>query len=139
MTYIINLGKAWFHVNNRHTCDHRVDASINTMKYLNSPHNGCIGPQISPWILSSNFSGSVCILRGEGLKINFLVAHVVYMKSEVYEIWLLLNYALYNCQWFFSSSPHQDIPAYQARFECINILENHFIRNMWNRFYVCVI
>jgi hypothetical protein len=36
MTYIINLGKAWFHVNNRHTCDHRVDASINTMKYLNS-------------------------------------------------------------------------------------------------------
>jgi hypothetical protein len=23
--------------------------------------------------------------------------------------------------------------------ECINILENHFIRNMWNRFYVCVV
>jgi hypothetical protein len=24
-------------------------------------------------------------------------------------------------------------------FECINILENHFICNMWNEIYVCVV
>jgi hypothetical protein len=23
--------------------------------------------------------------------------------------------------------------------ECINILENHFIRNMWNGFFLCVV
>jgi hypothetical protein len=48
MTCIINLAKAWMHVNIRHTCDHHLDASIRIMKYLNSPDNGCIGPQISP-------------------------------------------------------------------------------------------
>jgi len=31
-----------------------VDTSINTMKYLNDPHGGCIGPQISPCIRSRN-------------------------------------------------------------------------------------
>jgi hypothetical protein len=66
-------------------CDHRVDASINTMKYLSDPLIGCIGPHMSPNILLRNFSGLVCILRGEGLKINFSVAHVVHMKSEVFE------------------------------------------------------
>jgi hypothetical protein len=43
MTCAINLAKAWLCVDSRHTCDHRIDASINTMKYLNDPHNGCIG------------------------------------------------------------------------------------------------
>jgi hypothetical protein len=65
------------------TCDHRVDASINTIRYLNGPLIGCIGPHLSLCIFSRNFSGSVCILRGEGLKINFPVAHVMHMKSEV--------------------------------------------------------
>jgi hypothetical protein len=41
---------------------------------------------MSPCILSRNFSGSVCILRGEGLKINFLVAQVVHIKLVVLEI-----------------------------------------------------
>jgi hypothetical protein len=81
MTCVINLAKAWFRVNNKHTCDHRVDVSINTMKYLNDPHNGCIRPQMSPWILSRKFSGFLCILRGEGLKIIFPVAHAVHIKS----------------------------------------------------------
>jgi hypothetical protein len=54
MTYIIKLAKAWFGVDNRHTCDHLVDESINTMKYLNDPHNDCIGSQMSPCILSRN-------------------------------------------------------------------------------------
>jgi hypothetical protein len=67
-------------------CDHRVDASINTIKYLNGQHDGCIGPHISPCIILRNFSGSVYILRGEGLKINFSVAHIVHMKSKILEI-----------------------------------------------------
>jgi hypothetical protein len=64
-------------------CDHRVNASISTMKYLNDPLIGCIEPHMSPYIVSRNFSDSVCILRGEGFKINFPVAHVMHMKSEV--------------------------------------------------------
>jgi hypothetical protein len=40
---------------------------------------------MSPCILLRNFSSSVCILRGEGQKINFPVAHAVHMKSEVLE------------------------------------------------------
>jgi hypothetical protein len=85
MTCAIILAKAWFYVDNKHTCDHLIDALINTTKYLNSPLIGCIGPYMSPCILSRNFSGSVCILRGEGLKINFLVAQAVHIKSEVLE------------------------------------------------------
>jgi hypothetical protein len=79
------LAKTWFHVDNKHTCDHLIDASINTMKYLNSPLVGCIGPHISPCILSMNFSGLVCVLRGEGLKVNFPVAQAMHIKSEVLE------------------------------------------------------
>jgi hypothetical protein len=83
MTCAIILANTWFHVDNRHMCDHRVDASINTVKYPNGPHIDYIGPHMSLCILSRNLSGSVCILRGEGIKINFLVAHDVHMKSEV--------------------------------------------------------
>jgi hypothetical protein len=43
----MNLAKAWFLVDNKHTWDHLVDASISTMKYLNGPVDGCIDPQIS--------------------------------------------------------------------------------------------
>jgi hypothetical protein len=38
---------------------------------------------MSPCILSRTFSGSICILRGEGLKISFSVAQAVHIKSEV--------------------------------------------------------
>jgi hypothetical protein len=51
------------------------------MKYLNGLEVGVIGPQISPWILSRNLSGSALILRCDGLKIIFLVAHAVQIKS----------------------------------------------------------
>jgi hypothetical protein len=44
----MNLAKAWFLVDNKHTWGHLVDALISTMKYLNGPVDGCIGPQISP-------------------------------------------------------------------------------------------
>jgi hypothetical protein len=50
---------------------------------LNGTLIGCIIPHMSHCILSRNFSGSICILRGEGLKINFSVAHVMHIKSEV--------------------------------------------------------
>jgi hypothetical protein len=83
MACAIILAKTWFRVDIKHTCDHLVDALINTMKYLNDPLIGCIGPHMSPYILSKNFSGSVCILRGEGLKINFPIAQAVHTKSEV--------------------------------------------------------
>jgi hypothetical protein len=79
----IILANAWFCVDNRHMCNHQVDVSINTTKYLNGPLISCIGPHMSPYILSRNFSGSVCILKGEGLKINFPVTHAMHIKSEV--------------------------------------------------------
>jgi hypothetical protein len=36
----MNLEKAWFLVDNKHTWDYLVDASISTMKYLNGLVNG---------------------------------------------------------------------------------------------------
>jgi hypothetical protein len=83
MTCAIILANIWFCVNNRHTSDHQVDALISTIKYMNDPLIGCIGPHISPYILLRNFNGSICILRGKGLKINFSVAHAMHMKLEV--------------------------------------------------------
>jgi len=41
-----------------------VDTLINTMKYLNDPHGGCIGPQISPCIRSKNEIDSFLIFSG---------------------------------------------------------------------------
>jgi hypothetical protein len=40
---------------------------------------------------SRNLSSLACILREEGLKINFLVAHVVHVKSEDWR-----NFALFR-------------------------------------------
>jgi hypothetical protein len=84
MTCVINFAKACFHVDKRRTWDHLVDASIRAMKYLNGPDKGWMGPQMSPWIRSRNFNGSACILRCDGLKINFPFAHDVHIKSEDY-------------------------------------------------------
>ena len=42
----MNLAKAWFFVDSRHTYDNLVDTSISIMKHLNGPLNGLIGPQI---------------------------------------------------------------------------------------------
>ena len=54
----------------RQTCDHLVDASINTIKHLNGPDGGCIGPQISPWILSKKDGDLIAISKGDGLIIS---------------------------------------------------------------------
>lgn len=39
--------KSTFLIESRETFDHIVYASIKTIKYLNGPKGGCIGPQIS--------------------------------------------------------------------------------------------
>jgi len=41
-------------VGNKQICGHLVDASIKIMKYINDPHGGGIGPQISLYIRSKN-------------------------------------------------------------------------------------
>lgn len=56
------------------------------MKYLNGPEAGSIRPHMSPRILSKNCNGSARILRDDGLKINFPVAHAVQTKSEFWGI-----------------------------------------------------
>ena len=47
-----SFANAEFLVDNKVTCDNLVDASTKTMKYLNGPHGGWIGPHMSPCILS---------------------------------------------------------------------------------------
>ena len=51
-------------------CDHLLGASIKTIKYLNGPLGGLIGPHISPWIHFENADDSVSTLAGDGLIIN---------------------------------------------------------------------
>ena len=65
-----NLANARLRVDNKDTCDHLVDASIKTIKYLNGPHGGCMGPQISPCIRSRKLIDSKLILAGDGRIIN---------------------------------------------------------------------
>jgi hypothetical protein len=139
MTCVTNLAKTWFCVNNRQACDHLVNVSINTMKYLNGPHNGCIILQMSHWILSRNFSGFICIMRGKGHKINFPVAHAVQIKSDCLrnlaslKLWHAIDNDLPHHP--YSRMSYSIMPG----LEYINILKNHFIRNMWNMFNVCVV
>jgi len=58
------------HVDNNQIYDHLVDASIIIMKYLNDPHDGCIGPQISLYIRFEK-EILISIFLGDGLIINF--------------------------------------------------------------------
>ena len=58
-----------------------MDASINTMKYLDDPHGGCMGPQISLCIHSKNEIDSFLIFSGDGLIFNFPCKHAVHEKS----------------------------------------------------------
>ena len=48
MIYASKCAKETLRVDNKQTWDHLQDASTNTIKYLNGPLAGCIGPQISP-------------------------------------------------------------------------------------------
>jgi hypothetical protein len=92
----ILLAKAWLHVDSKHMWDHLIDVSTRTMKYLNGPDNGCMGPHMSPWIHSRNLSGSTWILSDEGLKISFPITHEVQTKSFYFEI--LVSFKLWPVQ-----------------------------------------
>jgi len=69
-------------VNNKEICDHLVDASIKTMKYLNNPHDGCIGPQISPCIRSKNEIDLFLLFLVMALLSIFFCEHAVHEKSS---------------------------------------------------------
>ena len=53
----------------KHICDHLLDASIKTMKYLNGV-GGVMGLHMSPWIHSKNV-GDLTPTLVDGLIINF--------------------------------------------------------------------
>ena len=44
-----NLTNIWLWVDNNHTCDHLVDASIQIIRYLNDPQYRFTDSQISPY------------------------------------------------------------------------------------------
>ena len=66
----MSLVNATFLIESKQACDHLVDASIKTIKYLNGSHDGFIGPQISLWILSKKDGDSTTIFEGNCLVIN---------------------------------------------------------------------
>ena len=74
-----SLANAKFLDDNRQTCDHLVDASMRTIKYRNVPQGGCIGPHISPCILSRKFNVSLLTFPGDGLIINFPCEHGIHV------------------------------------------------------------
>jgi len=49
-----NFENTWLWVDNKQMCDHLVNASIKTMKYINDSHGKCIGPKISSFIRFEN-------------------------------------------------------------------------------------
>ena len=70
MIWARSLANAVLRVDKKQTSDHLVDASTNTIKYLNGPHVGWIGPKMSPWILWRNLGGVVNNLCMGGLRIQ---------------------------------------------------------------------
>ena len=65
-----SLAKATFLVKRKQTCDHLAKASIETIKQQKGPHGGCVGPRISPCILSKKTGDSNITLLNDGLTIN---------------------------------------------------------------------
>ena len=94
--YVSNLANAKLRVDNKHTCDNLVDASIKTIKYLNSLHDGCMSPHISPWIRSKNAKVSYPTLVGDGLIINLPWEQATHENSLDWKIF-----------WFFNGWPHE--------------------------------
>ena len=70
-----NLEHAIYLVDIIETWDLLVDALIKTIKYLNSPHDGHVGPHISFCILSKTLRDSTATLLLEGLVISFPNEH----------------------------------------------------------------
>jgi len=73
--------KAWDVCDHKYVCDHLVDASIKTVKYLNGPHDVCIKPQISPYIRSKNEINSFLILLVMVLLLTFICECALHEKS----------------------------------------------------------
>jgi len=51
------------------------------MKYLNDPHDGCIGPQNHLVFIPKDEIDSFLKVSGDGLIINFPCKHVLHEKS----------------------------------------------------------
>ena len=83
---------------NKQTCDHLLDASINTIKYLKDPHGGWIGPHIPPWILSIKDGDSIRTFDGDGLVINLPWEHATHGFSLGKRIFRFFK----GCQYEFS-------------------------------------
>lgn len=66
-----NLANTMLRVDNKHTCDRIVDASIKTIKYLDGSRGGWINPQISLWSRSINLRDLIQTFVGDGLITNF--------------------------------------------------------------------
>jgi len=83
LNYTNNFANTWLQVDNKQICDHLVDVSIKTMKYINDPHGGCIGPQISPCIHSENEIDSFLLFLVMVLISIFLCERIVHENSLV--------------------------------------------------------
>ena len=67
---VINLANAIFRLESKQTCDHLLDASINTIKYLKGLHGGWISSHISHWILLRKNGDFIRTFDGDDLIIN---------------------------------------------------------------------
>ena len=76
-----NLANAKFWLENKHTCDHLLDAFINTIKYLNDQLDGLIGLHVSPWIRPKNVDNLIFTLIRDGLIINFPWDQLLHVNS----------------------------------------------------------
>jgi len=72
---------ATLRVDSKEMCDHLVHASIKTIKYLNGPLGGWIGPHISPCMRSRKARDWCPILANDGRTISFPWEHAMHGKS----------------------------------------------------------
>jgi hypothetical protein len=93
----INLANATFQLKSKQTCDHLLDALINTIKYLKGLHGGWIGPHISPRILLRKDGDYMTIFDGDGLVINLPWEHVVHEFSLGKRIFRFFKGCLCEC------------------------------------------
>ena len=71
MIWARSLGNAAFRVDNKQTCDHLVEASTSTMKYLYGPQAGWIGPLYHFGFSQGNFQTNLVGFTRIGLRFVF--------------------------------------------------------------------
>lgn len=74
-----NVESPKFWLDNKHIYAHLLDASINTVKYLDDPLGGLIDPHISQWIHFKNVGDSIPTLVIDGLIINSCIENKHHM------------------------------------------------------------